>query len=762
MIRTAFIIVFALLIVTLLICGFVSVRSDKPIGKQVHFFCLSLIPPVLGNMIIIGATTRSAALVGCYIYYIGMDFIMYTLINFTNEYCRIKSEHGKGRESVPSWMKYILLVDIVQMLLNIFTGHAFSLQEIEAYGKPYFIMNPLLGQTFHRIVCYGVMLIVLIVFVARTIKAHRLYKERYIVILLSMILGTMWQTFYIFSRTPIDRSMVGFAVVGILIFYFSIYYRPLRLLDKMLADIVSDTRVAVFLYGPEGRCIWVNHPAKELTKTRGEDYESMSHALMQLFGPVNNLPESVETEFTNGPLGNVRHYLVARGYFRDDLDRKLGTYIRVRDITEEKNRIENELFATNHDAVTGLYNKEYTFKKISDQLQKQALKDYYVAVINIFDFKMFNDVYGRAFGDAALIQVADWLRKYSDDKCIYGRLSGDTFGSCLPKNMFFQDIVEEDLSKFTVKLGDTEQHLMIHIGFCEIEDDDTDVDVLYDRAVLALDSIRDNYKKHVAFFDKSIRDKMIWKQELSSQLGIAIEQDQVVPYLQPIVDKSGRIVGAEALARWIHPEHGFMSPADFIPLFEENGMIVDLDKHIWKSACRILSDWEKKYPNLFISVNVSPKDFYVTDVLSDITGMVAEYSIDPNRLRIEVTESSMMRDTDDKMKVLDDFRQKGFIVEMDDFGSGYSSLNMLKDMPVDVLKIDMKFLGKGNDEKRADIVVKNVIKLSEDLGIISLTEGVETLEQFDTLNELGCNLFQGYYFSKPVPVTEFEALLAKQ
>jgi EAL domain-containing protein (putative c-di-GMP-specific phosphodiesterase class I) len=255
---------------------------------------------------------------------------------------------------------------------------------------------------------------------------------------------------------------------------------------------------------------------------------------------------------------------------------------------------------------------------------------------------------------------------------------------------------------------------------------------------------------------------MLWNQEISAQLDAAIEQNQIVPYLQPIADRSGKIVGAEALARWIHPIHGFMSPADFIPLFEENGRIVDLDRHIWKSACKILSDLEERYPELFISVNVSPKDFYMTDVLAEIMSYVMEYDVDPKNLRIEVTETSMMRDTDDKMKVLEEFRKQGFIVEMDDFGSGYSSLNMLKDMPVDVLKIDMKFLGKSNDEQRANIIVKNVIRLSEDLGIVSLTEGVETVEQFNALHDLGCALFQGYNFSKPIPFKEFESMLERE
>ncbi len=760
MVRLAFILIFAALISTLSICGFASFRSKKPIGKSVSIFCLSLIPPVLGNMIITAATTKDVALVGCYTYYVGMDLIMLALIKFTNEYCGIRN-HKSTAYKTPVWVYCALVTDVVQMLLNPIFGHAFYVEEIEVYGSPYFIMTPLLGQTFHRIVCYGVMAMIIMVFLIRSIRVPRLYRERYVVIFISMIIGTIWQTFYIFSQTPIDRSMVGFGVFGLLIFYFSMYYRPVRLLDSMLAQIVSHTQESVFLYGPEGRCIWVNEQGIELTGIAREDFDSADDVLSGIFPDNGSLPENTENEYSVGTGENEKIYTVARGSFYDSNDRKLGAFLRVRDITEEKKRMERQFFEANHDALTGVYNKEYTFKKISDKLKQHALKDYYIASIYICDFKMFNDVFGRDFGDSALIQVADWLRKYSDDNCIFGRIAGDAFCSCLPKDLFFEDIVEKDLEDFKVRAGSTEYHLVIHVGMCEIEDSDRDVSVLFDRASLALDSIRDDYNRHVAFFDKKIRDRMIWNQEISAQLDIATKQNQIRPFLQPIADRSGKIVGAEALARWIHPMHGFLNPGEFIPLFEENGMIVELDKHIWKSACYILASWKDKYPNLFISVNVSPKDFYMTDVFEDIKGLVEEYDINPHNLRVEVTESSMMRETEEKMKVLDEFRNHGFIVEMDDFGSGYSSLNMLKDMPVDVLKIDMKFLGKASDEAKANIIVKNVIKLSEDLGITSLTEGVETIEHFNMLYDLGCILFQGYYFSKPLPLEEFEDMLEK-
>ena len=203
-----------------------------------------------------------------------------------------------------------------------------------------------------------------------------------------------------------------------------------------------------------------------------------------------------------------------------------------------------------------------------------------------------------------------------------------------------------------------------------------------------------------------------------------------------------------------------MPPSSFIPVFERNGMIVEVDKHMWRCACEVLSGWGKDKEKLFVSVNISPKDFYFMDVAEEIKRLVKEYGIAPCRLRIEITETVMMNEADKRMQVLDDLRKAGFIVEMDDFGSGYSSLNMLKDMPVDVLKIDMKFLGKSSDTSKAQTIVKNIINLSEELGISSLTEGIETEEQYHILNQMGCRMFQGYYFSKPLPIEDFEKLLA--
>ena len=592
-----------------------------------------------------------------------------------------------------------------------------------------------------------------------SVTVPRIYRERYAVILISLVIGTLWRTVYVFSRAPIDRSMLGFAACGILIFYFCIYYRPVRLLDSMLANIVSEMDEAIFLFDLDGKCIWINEPGKEMAKVYDGNFDQVLINLKEFIGDIEGIPEKRHVDYSIDSDAGVKYYTLEKNSCFENTGKVHGSYLKVRDVTDEKLKIEDEFYAYNHDMLTGLYTKEYLYEKVSDRIAKGDTDNFCIAYIDVRDFKIVNDVFGRSFGDFALCTMAEWIREHAGKTSIYGRMGGDSFGVFLPKSGVKQDELENDLANFVIRRGDKEHHIVIHMGFCDIEEVD-DVSILFDRAHLAIAAIKDEFKQHLAFYESSMREKVKYSLDISAQLGTAIRENQIVPYLQPIVDTDGKIVGAEALARWIHPTQGFMNPGSFIPIFEENGMIVDVDKHIWRTACKILDSWKATHPDLFISVNISPKDFFLTDVLVDIKDFAEEFDINPQNLRIEVTETSMMSNTDGRMKILEDFRKNDFIVEMDDFGSGYSSLNMLKDMPVDVLKIDMKFLGKTEDQERANKIVKNVIRLSDDLGILSLTEGVETEEQFEMLKQMGCMLFQGFYFSKPVPLKDFEGMIS--
>ena len=749
--------IFILLVLVLAICARIASASLKPIGKQVAWLLVALIPPVIGNFLIIVSGTELPATIGCYIYFLGMDLVMYTLLVFSFKYCGISYPH----KSIQILVWLLLIADVIQYALNPFFHWTFTTEVIPLYGFNYYRMVPGLGQTLHRILDYGIFAAVLIIFLVKTIRAPRIYSERYSVILLSMIVGGIWQTFYIFSRTPLDRSMIGFAVFGILVFYFSLYYRPVRLLDSMLAGIASELPDALFFFDASGRCIWANRQGFILTRENGSDYDRMAQVLHESF-------EGLDAEgewFSRQVLGTgdeARYYLLEKRLVTDTRKGAAGSFLRVRDTTKEQRDMQQEKYNASHDALTGLYRREYLYECIRKRLADQPDERWLILFLDLKNFKIVNDIFSHSFGDYALQCVADWIRGMVPENSVYGRLAGDTFGICMPEKDFDEDKIREEMSRFTVREGSIEHHLQMHLGVYEVMEKDLDVSVMFDRARMALSSVKGEYQTRIARYDSEMRQKALWDQHISSQLPGAISRRQIRPYLQPQVDKNGRIVGAEALVRWIHPDDGFLSPAAFIPVFEQNGMIAEVDKYMWRCACEILAGWQKENKDLFLSVNISPKDFYFMDVGTQLHRLVKTYGVDPSRLRLEITETVMMMDQEKRFEMLESLRSDGFLIEMDDFGSGYSSLNMLKDMPVDVLKIDMGFLNSSTDDERARTILQGIIRMSGELGIESLTEGVETKEQYRMLLDMGCGMFQGYYFSKPVPLEAFEALCEEQ
>jgi len=254
-----------------------------------------------------------------------------------------------------------------------------------------------------------------------------------------------------------------------------------------------------------------------------------------------------------------------------------------------------------------------------------------------------------------------------------------------------------------------------------------------------------------------MRSNVKYEQELISGLSRAIENEELKMYLQPQTTKDGKLLGAEALVRWEHPEQGFIMPGKFIPVFEKNGLIAEVDKYMWETACKQIKKWnENGYEDLYISVNISPRDFYFLDIYQIFTDLIKKYDISPKSLKLEITETAIVMDVKRQMELIGKLRDAGFIVEIDDFGSGYSSLNMLKDLYVDILKIDMVFLRKSNDEERSKKILQMIITLAKQLGMPAITEGVETVEQVEFLSEMGCEMFQGYYFAKPMSVLDFE------
>ena len=756
--RLIFAIIYILLIAILGLFGVISRRSTKAIGLAVSYLCFTFIVPISGNLILVLSQNELLSTIGSYTYFIGMDLMAFSLFDFTLSYCSIS---WKGNKKIYA-IYTILTLDMLQYLFNPFTGHAFGMEAIMVDGSPYYRLVPYLGQTLHRIAVYFAFAASLGIFVVKAIRVPRIYAEKYYIILFTMVLAAVWQTYYIFSRTPIDRSMVGLAVCAMLIFYFSLFFRPFRLLDRMLANIASKIPEAVFFFDANDRCIWINRNAEKLIEVKSDDLERVQQRLQAMFDYLGEGQDNWSAKQSVGSGRDSRYFSLERHIVADSRQRKVGSFLNIRDNTEDVLRHQREIYEATHDKLTGLFTKGHLFNVIKNTIATNKDTSYSVAYFDIKDFKMVNDIFGNEMGDNVLIRVANWLRENAGKDWAYGRLSGDAFGICFPTDSARLDIVEHRLSRFVISNGSIDQHILMHVGIYHVNDPSIDVSIMFDRAHIALTSIKNEYNTHIAIYDDKMRDQVLWDQKISAELEKALEERQIVPYLQPIVNNTGAIIGAEALVRWIHPEEGFLAPFKFIPVFEKNGMIADVDKYIWRCACEILASWTGKKSKLFISVNISPKDFYFMDVFAEINALVKEFNIEPARLRIEITETVMMTDAESRMAILKRFRDNGYIVEMDDFGSGYSSLNQLKDMPLDVLKIDMKFLSKAEDNRKAETILRNVLRLSSDLGLFSLTEGVETEDQYLMLNKMGCNLFQGYYFAKPMSVYDYEKLCDAQ
>lgn len=727
-------------------------RSRKKIAPSVALLLAALIPPVVGNLIIVLSEEKMLSLVGYYFYFLGMNMVMFALMRFTIQYCDII---GRGKY-IERAANIFLLLDAIQYIFNPFYGQAFSIVRQLVYRKPYYNLVPHLGQTVHRVVNYGVLILVLGIFFYKTYKSLRINAEKYYIIILALVVGGLWETYYIFSRVPIDRSMIGFGVFGLCVFYFALYYRPYRLLDQMLAKVASRMNEALYFFDPSGICIWVNEPGREFAHIEKDHYEGVQNYLKNYFGVEDENEDEWKTDFVIGDGEDERYYYIEKHVIKNEKGRMSGFFVRIHDNTEETRKLKETRYNATHDSLTGLYNKERLFEEIRIMLDENPEKEYLIVYIDVDDFKMVNEVFGNQFGDFVLKYLADKISGLCTEVSVYGRLVSDTFGMCIPEDRFDEKEIVERLANFTLSNGDMDQNILLHIGVYKVEERDIDIAAMFDRARMAVSTIKKEYHKYIAYYDSKMREEAVWSQHISTQLDDALRDGQIRPYLQPIVDNEGRVMGAEALVRWIHPTDGFMSPGSFIPVFEKNGMIADVDRHMWRSACEILAKWKRIGLDMFISINISPKDFYFMDVAKVIKDLVREYEISPQNLRIEITETIMITENEKHMKVLNELRDAGFLIEMDDFGSGFSSLNMLKDMPIDLIKIDMVFLRETKDVEKARIILKNIITLSDELKLISLTEGVETEEQFTSLAEMGCKLFQGYHFSKPLPVNEFE------
>lgn len=448
---------------------------------------------------------------------------------------------------------------------------------------------------------------------------------------------------------------------------------------------------------------------------------------------------------------------------RSELDGKVKMYAFITDITKEK-RFEDELRTTAFfDPLTGLFNRHAFMHNARRVIDENPLTEFALMNLNIGSFKTVNDLMGRDVGDKVLIAIADALRGLFTGNGVFARFFADKFIVLTPysERAVHPQTVLETVQRTLKASGLIPHEMQYYIGVYRVTDRGMSVENMADRAAIACRSVNGSFREHIAYYDEKMRQSMLEEQEICDESHRALQNGEFIVYYQPIYGiKAKRFTSAEALVRWNHPTKGMISPGKFVPVFEKNGFIAELDLYVLEQVCKYMKRRrDAGLPDFPVSVNISRMSLYNPNLFETISEITDRYNIDPKYFRIEITESAYNDNPALLLETIDKLRDKCYPVLMDDFGSGYSSLNTLKDIPIDILKLDMKFMQGFEKNGKVGTIVTSVARMAKWLNIPMLAEGVETKEQFDFLSSVGCAYIQGFYFSRPVCEEEFSRLI---
>lgn len=440
-----------------------------------------------------------------------------------------------------------------------------------------------------------------------------------------------------------------------------------------------------------------------------------------------------------------------------------------RDILERK-VMEDRLYRlAYYDTLTKLPNRAFFEKKVSKMLKEAEESGEKMALLyfDIDDFKNVNEILGHKIGDELLKHIVNIINTFVKAPNFCARLSGDEFVIVL-KKIIDKDLIIKDVEDFLMEIKKpwnfegNEFFITVSMGIAVYPEDGRDLESLYKNVDASVHHVKSRGKDGYEFYDFNMQEKTLKRISMINSLRIAIENKEFTLYYQPQIElQTGKIKGMEALIRWFHPKKGHIPPDQFIPLAEEVGYIRQIDQWVIETACKQKKLWNEKGYNFGkISVNISSKMLVQEDFVEILKNTLNECGLEYSELEIEITETAIIYDLDSVIRIIEQLRGIGVSIALDDFGTGYSSLTYLKKLPINVLKIDREFIQSIINNNEEEFIVKSVIKLAHNLKLQVIAEGVETMEQATFLKEDGCQVGQGYLFSKAVPPEEIEKLFS--
>lgn len=606
---------------------------------------------------------------------------------------------------------------------------------------------------FHKLVCAILSFSSLALLISSIVKAPSYNKVKYVTILTSESLILIANYVFNSLNLPLNISLLMLAASSIFIanyvnkdFSAPVLIGPLSAITESINDII-------FCYDSSENLIYANSAAKNVFKKSNDNLENFAKEFRQNF--LKNRPSELSLKLENG---EERYYITEyKDFFISNSN--IGSYLRLQDKTKETLESRRKNYIATHDLLTGLFNRSGFFKKMQEALYQNTYKNPILICTNIKDFKLINTIYSEQVGDSVLQNQTEVMKRLPGHrKSIIGRIADDKFAILMEKQDFDKDIFEEVFNEVSCIIEKTLYNIQIVAGIYEIYDKKDTIQSIYDKAKISLDAIKDSDNQIFSFYNPSMMEKMLKEKDIVNDFEKSLNEKQFSIQLQPVIDNDGNVLGAESVVRWNNPKYENLTPSSFLDVLERTSLIYKLDVYVWELVAKKLHEWkERGFSDRFISVNVSSKDKFFIDIIKTFSELIKKYDISPQNFKVEIRETAMLENPEKTIEIFSQLKKLGIKVYIDNFGTGFSSLNVLKDFIADGIKMDTSFLSESKVSGKNKIILQTMISMSSNLGMEFIAKGVESENQMLALSKMDCKLFQGFYFSKPLPVKTYEA-----
>lgn len=692
-------------------------------------------------------------------------FFMYYLSEITKYILVTSANHSKLPSTLLKLQNKVpialAIIDLVFISLDVQFQFLYELVNIAPAGSSLAFWNLNYSNYFTVHICiYSAFLSTMAFISARKIfRTNYLFRKSYINLLLTLGIIVLLNFLFLYEELVVDFSFVCYAYIGVIFWHYNNFELKREQKEYFISLVADDVSNAIACFDYEGNCIYRNEVANQFfgadkkTPKRLEEYIHSSW-FSDYIEEKSNIIYGDDSFEINGQL----HYFHVE--YRKILDSNgtaFGSFLKLEDTTEEYTKFKTAKYRAKYDELTGLYNRRTFFEKVEELLHAEPDVPRYMVATNILNFRLLNDLFGTRLGDTVLKKQAEQLSiaKYSD--VILGRISSDKYGMFIRVSDFKPNLAAQNTKKIQAITNSLNYRIKVYIGVYEVLNANESAASMCDKALLAINKIHGDYEQTISFYDSTMMEGILKDKNILSEFPKALRNGEFELYLQPIVNKYGECKTAEALVRWQHPLIGNLSPNYFLSTLENTSYIYTLDSYIWEKAIQRLKEWHTAGHNDFsISLIISSLDFNYSDLYIALTDLVERYEIPPQKIKLQIQEDVLFNNADSNSEVIASLRNYGFICEIDNYGNGSSTLNLHKEVDFNGIRIDMEFMNTMRNFDRAKIIASQVVKIAKSLNMTVTVLGVNTQEDFALVKKAGCDLFQGYYFDRPLSIEAFE------